>query len=1134
MRSRLITTSLALAAIAIPVSNAQISAEQAGRKLYVEHVRPALERHCLMCHKDTAKQGGLDVSSREGLLKGGGRGAAVVPGNSKDSLLHKLITHQAQPHMPPGAAQLPTDTAALIALWIDLGAPVDVPADSVPKNGDALFAKVRPVLETQCLNCHGGKFKQAGLDISTREKILRGSDTHKDVLVPGNAAASLLIKKIRHQHEPGMPYQGQKLPEDAIADIAAWVEAQAPYAADLQPQTVREQKSFLHGGNHWAYQRPKRPPLPATGNRAWTRNPIDLFIAAKHAEHKLEPMPEANRIVLLRRVYLDLTGIPPSPAQVQAFLADTSGNAYEKVVDDLLSSPAYGERWGRHWMDVWRYSDWYGLRSFGILQNAQRHMWHWRDWIVESLNEDKGYDRMIVEMLAGDEIAPADPKVVRATGYLVRNWFRPNRNAWLKETVEGIASGFLATTLKCARCHDHKFDPLAQEEFYRFRAFFEPYDVRTDPVPGQPDTFQQGLPRVFDSEPRDIDGTGPAIYAATYRFVGGDEKNPDKANPISPGVPEIFGKLGQPVNAVKLPVAAYYPSVQPFVQRDLLEQAKRNIAKAQAELDEARQALAAAERRATTPEQQAEAMAAARASFQKDLKPIFDKHCVVCHGDYYPRSEFRVLSPEQLLEGGAKDGPAVIAGKSAQSPLIRHLRGEVEPRMPGEAAPLPATGIDTIARWIDRLPPAEPQLALLRAREAVALAEKRVAWRKADVPSIEARIAADRAKFSEPPAPDAEALAKTAKEAERSAELLKAEVNLLDAQQQLADAYRTPAANKHEAGQFREKRIKLATSQVNAAQAALRKGVDAYTPIGKIYPKTSTGRRTALAQWITASDNPLTARVAINHIWMRHFGEPLVASVDDFGVRQQPAHPELLDWLAVEFMQSGWSMKHIHRLMVTSSTYRMRSSASRTDHPDLAADPTNRYLWRMNPRRMEAETVRDSLLAVAGELDPALGGPELDHFAGHTSRRRSLYFTHTPNENMQLLKVFDQADPAGCYRRFESIVPQQALALSNSEISFTESRLLARKISSSVGDSPRAFVEAAFARVLSRAPADDEQSESMAFLERQTQLLRDSAKLTRYQSGQPGQVPAAADPALRARENLVHVLINRNEFLTIR
>jgi hypothetical protein len=247
-----------------------------------------------------------------------------------------------------------------------------------------------------------------------------------------------------------------------------------------------------------------------------------------------------------------------------------------------------------------------------------------------------------------------------------------------------------------------------------------------------------------------------------------------------------------------------------------------------------------------------------------------------------------------------------------------------------------------------------------------------------------------------------------------------------------------------------------------------------------------------------------------------------------------PSHPELLDWLALEFMESNWSMKHMHRLMVTSSTYRMSSSAGRSNHPNFSTDSKNRYLWRMNQRRMEAETIRDSTLFVAGELDRTIGGPELDEYAGQTSRRRSLYFTQTPSEKMLFLKLFDLADPAGCYRRFESIVPQQALALSNSQMSFTHSRLLARKISDRVGDNASEFVVNVFKRVLARAPSTEEEIESLKFLQQQAHLLKDSRKLTEFKSGEASEVPAATDPALRARESLVHVLINRNEFVTIR
>ncbi|MBM3801969.1 MAG: DUF1553 domain-containing protein [Acidimicrobiia bacterium] len=1146
----LVATLTAWTTVFAPPANPQsaratLSSEQAGTKLYTEHVREVLDQHCRACHNSSTKQGGLDLTTRQGLVQGGTRGPAVVPGNAGESLLYKLITHRQEPYMPLQGQRIPSETASLIELWIDLGAPFE----AAPTMGEAthaahagmrseptsqaFFEKVRPVLETRCLNCHGGKLRQAGLDISTREKLLRGSDTHKDVVVPGRSGDSLLMKKIKHLHEPGMPYRSQNLPEEAIANMAAWIDANAPYSGALRASG--EQGTSPQGSSHWAYKPPRRPPLPKIRRQVWERNPIDAFIAEQHERRNLEPVPEADKRTLIRRVYLDLIGFPPAPNEIDAFLKDNSSTEYETVVDRLLSSPAYGERWGRHWMDVWRYSDWYGLRSSDLVQSSQRHLWHWRDWIVESLNEDKGYDRMILEMLAGDEIAPTDPKTLRATGYLARNWFKWNRHAWLNEAVEHTAAGFLSTTLKCARCHDHKFDPIAQEEYYRFRAFFEPYDVRIDPMPGQANLVEAGLPRVFDSEPRGITEAGPAIYAETYRLIGGDEKNPDKERPLSPAVPEALGKLGEPIQPVQLPPESYYPFLQVHVQRDMLEQARREIEKAQVELAEAKKALALAEQRAAVPQQHEESLKAAHAAFEKELKPIFDKHCLVCHGDYYGRNEFRVLSVASLLEGGTDDGPAVIPGNSARSPLILRLRGERQPRMPGEAAPLPKEVIERIAQWIDHLPPADAQLAVRKAQEALALAERKLPWNRAHMAALEARIAADQAQFRGASDAEMEALGKSARAAERSAELLKAEMSVLDAQQKLADALRAPPPNQEGFAQVREKRVTTATAQLKAAQEALARGKDRHTPVGKHYPKTSTGRRTALARWIVRKDNPLTARVAVNHLWMRHFGEPLVASVDDFGVRTAPpSHPELLDWLAVEFMENHWSMKHLHRLIVTSRVYRLGSNASRPNHSNVSVDPKNQFLWRMNQRRMEAETIRDSVLFAAGELDRTLGGPELDHYTGQTSRRRSLYFTHTPNENMQFLKLFDLADPTGCYRRFESIQPQQALALSNSELSFTQSRLLARKISETVGGDSRAFVAAAFERVLARAPGADEEAESLRFLRQQAQLLTNATKLTPFQSGEPSEVPAATEPALRAREGLVHVLLNRNEFVTIR
>ena len=1130
----------ALVAVAASVCAAE-SPDGAGLRLFSNHVRPLFDKHCAACHKPDSKQGGLDISSRDTLLAGGTRGAAIVPGDASSSLLYRVLTHAAEPKMPFQGEKLSPEAIGLVATWIDLGAPY-ADAPKATQNAAALFEDVRPILETKCLVCHGGKFKQAGLDISTRENLIKGSDEHKDVVIAGDADSSLLMKKVRHEHEPGMPYQSDKLPQDAIAKLEAWIRAEAPYAAALTLPAELSEKAFSHGQDHWAYQKPVRAPVPQVRDGDWVRNPIDAFIAAERDKRGLKPVQEASSRTLVRRVYLDLLGLPPTPEQVREFLSDRDLKAYEKLVDRLLDSPQYGERWGRHWMDVWRYSDWYGRRSAGDLRNSQPFIWHWRDWIIESLVADKPYDRMIQEMLAADEIAPTDANALRATGYLARNWFRFNRNVWVRDTVEYTAAGFLGVTIKCARCHDHKFDPIAQEEYYKLRAFFEPHDVRTDRVPGEPDLQKNGLARIYDAEPRE-DLTEapffPGIFEKTYRFIGGNETTPDTAHPLDPGVPEILASASNPIEIkpVDLPLESYYPDLRPAVHDDLISEARREIDRAEAALRKAQQDLEVLEQTSGTAAKIENATAAdAKVDFKEDVQPILTTHCTSCHSGATPKSGLSLTSADAIAAGGVISGPAIVPGKSAESPLIQFLTGEAEPRMPYRQASLSKSRITVIAQWIDQLPPEDPLITLRRAKDRVAVGERKVEWARANLPAVQARIAAEKAKYAEPDDPRAEELAQEALDAERHAHLLQGRMEILDAQLRLDEALGGPPPNNDEGRKARDKQAAAATKRLKQAQDALSKAATEYTPLGKTYPKQSTGRRTALARWITGRDNPLTARVAVNHIWMRHFGEPFVSTVANFGLNgKPPSHPELLDWLAVEFMESGWSMKHLHRLMLTSSTYRMQSAADDEAGSNVAADATNAWYWRMNLRRMEAEAVRDSVLQVAGELDTTMGGPELDEAMGESSGRRSLYFTHTPNSQMLFLTLFDGGNASECYERYESIVPQQALALSNSKLSLTMARALTGKLVSETGPSDKLrFIHAAFERILARPPSEEERRMSSEFLGKQEGMFRDSSGLTRFTAADKSEVPPSEDPVIRARENLVHVLLNRNEFVVIR
>jgi len=709
-------------------------------------------------------------------------------------------------------------------------------------------------------------------------------------------------------------------------------------------------------------------------------------------------------------------------------------------VDQLLASPRYGERWGRHWMDIWRYSDWYGWRKQNEVRYSQRHIWHWRDWIIESVNKDKGYDEMIVEMLAGDELAPNNPDITRATGYLARNWYLYDRNVWLKDTVDYTAMAFLGLTVKCARCHSHKYDPITHEDYYRLRAFFEPYDVRTDRVAGQPDLQKDGIPRVYDAH----------AETPTYRFIRGADTSPDTEHPLTPAIPAFFGNAELKITPESLPLDVYYPDSRPFVHRDLIVEAKGDIERSETALKKAQEELEKAKQQLSRP-----------------------------------------ASPAPDVAGTGNRSTAASA---------------------------------TDDKTLD---------AVLKAEASVALKQRELASAQAALPALEARVAADEAKYSAKPPANLEELESAAMKAERHANVLKAEENLLRAQQDLAAAKPESETYDKEA----VKKLGEARAQLEAAAKALQ-SQDAYTPVGKIYPDSSTGRRLALARWIANKQNPLTARVAVNDMWLRHFGQALVPTVFNFGISgKPPSHPELLDWLAVELMDRNWSMKSIHRLIVTSTTYRIQSSTKGANSPNAKIDPDNRYLWRMNEQRMQAEVVRDSLLSIAGQLDTTMGGPEIEAGKGLESHRRSVYFQQTPDVQMTFLKVFDQANPNECFQRNESIVPHQALALANSKLSLQVARTIERQITKQAGEPAAAdanFIAAAFDIILNRPPSAAERDESLKFLGRQEELFQDPKKLTLIATGVAGEMKPESDPHLRAREDLVHVLLNHTDFVTIR
>jgi mono/diheme cytochrome c family protein len=442
---------------------------------------------------------------------------------------------------------------------------------ATPASADVDYRRdVQPLLAAKCVGCHGPVKQEAGLRLDAGVLVRKGGDSGA-VADPAAPEASLLLQRVASDSpEDRMPpaSEGEPLKTEQIEILRQWIAAGLPSPAD---EPVLESAR-----DHWAYRPVVRPELPA-GGAGESPHPLDRLLARHHQDAGLTPLPPADPSTLLRRITFDLIGLPPTLAEQDRFLADSCPVAYARLVDELLARPQHGERWARHWMDVWRYSDWDGYKE--ELRSSQRHIWQWRDWIVESLNANKPYDRMLVEMLAGDELAPEDRDVLRGTGFLARSFHKSNRNIWLDATVEHTAKAFLGMTLNCARCHDHKYDPLAIGDYYAFRAIFEPHQVRTDRLPGEADVMKAGLPRAYDAD----------LDAATYVYLRGDEKQPDKEHPVRPAVPDVVGVPFE-IEAVPLPALASFPSLAEYVAQEDLAAAQARVVNQRKEWESATRA----------------------------------------------------------------------------------------------------------------------------------------------------------------------------------------------------------------------------------------------------------------------------------------------------------------------------------------------------------------------------------------------------------------------------------------------------------------------------------------------------------------------------------------------------------------
>ncbi len=1066
------------------------------------------------------------------------------------------------------------------------------------------LSEVKPLLAAKCYSCHGVLKQEADLRLETRALMEAGG-----VLSVDDPAASMLIERVAAVGGDRMPppEEGTGLKPQEIDLLRRWIEQGAVTPPEAIPEAPQQ---------HWAFQRIERPRLPELETKH--ENPIDAFLRAQHQMHSLQVQPPAARPLRIRRLYLDLVGLPPTAAQLQ----DT--RPWEEIVAERLADPQHGARWARHWMDVWRYSDWYGLGA--QLRNSQKHMWHWRDWIVDSLNADKGYDRMIEEMLAGDELAPDDPEVVVATGFLARNYYLFNRTTWLDSTIEHTSKAFLGLTINCAKCHDHKYDPITHVDYYRFRAIFEPHQVRLDPVPGVLDFEQDGLPRVFDDH----------LDAKTHLHLRGDPAQPDLKTEIEPRVPQLLADFQPAIESVSLPVTAYAPGLREYVKQDRLQQAEAAAEaahqawqKAEAFWAEESSAEKLSAEESSAEESSAEESSAEESSAEAEPAPKFalrdefdqanpeiweivgdgwqyqdgqlrqtvssrDTHYLrlaperslprdfdlrvrytTTGGDTYKSVTFRFDEDEDRQYGQFVYSSAHLPGPKVQVAFTRNgkhqypAEGQVARAIEvGQPIELRVAVRDRLVNvWLDgefllayRLPDRRPtgrfslsafdataafdwiaieslsdEVELTAAgKNSTAASDPRTVARlaklkwlaaKAELQSLNSTLAADAAKVN---CGDEEVAKRTALQAASDqAKSLRCQAEYDQLAAGTDDKKLQQAAAKLKRANEQLERVQQGTAtytSLRASRKALETPAHTDANYAAIYPSTSSGRRLALARWMTSRDNPLTARVAVNHVWMRHFGEPLVDSVFDFGLRaKRPEHLALLDYLACEFIESGWSFRHLHYLICTSQAYQRDSSTSRADAATLAADPSNQFYWRANTRRMEAQVVRDAVLHLAGTLDLSLGGPPVD--VNGDSRRRSLYFRHSRDDRNPFLSMFDDADLLQCYRRSESVVPQQALAMANSNLSLTTAAEIAKRLAANSDDeSLDPMVDAAFTTILGRLPDAAERDACLQYCQQMSEFL------TRT-SGAEGTPQATAQ---RVRARLVHVLLNHNDFVSIR
>ena len=986
---------------------------------------------------------------------------------------------------------------------------------------------IQPVFERRCYECHGPKKNKGGLRFDRKATVLNGADSGKPVIVPGKSADSPLLRHITStEPDEMMPPKGERLTGNEVALIKKWIDAGAAWPDDAG----QERK-------HWAYVHPGFPTPPKVKNTKWPRNAIDHFVLSRLEQEKLRPSAEADRAVLLRRVSLDLTGLPPTLEEVDAFLANKSADAYEKVADRLLASPAYGERWARPWLDLARYAD-----TQGYEKDNRRTMWPYRDWVIKALNDNLPFDRFSIEQIAGDLLPDATQEQKVATGFH-RNTMTnteggtDNEEFRYEAVVDRINTTFavwMGTTLNCAQCHNHKYDPFLTKEYYQIMAFLnQTADADADDERPTMKVFKPGqeeqLKKLREAEKAAAEELSGAVSTPEFAQaqveweskVAGEQTAWETLDPVE--FKSEGGATLRKNNSKSIVAEGINPSNDTYVVTasagaGRLTGIRLEVLETGPEKSLGRHANGGFVLRQFELSIKPGANNAATAATWKSVSADFSQkdfdvtNLLTGKGDGWAVATFEEKNRVRRSAYFPLAEPVELAGDATLTFTLRH--SDKHPGANLRRFRLYTTSADKIGPPIKLPDDVRAALAVDTSKRDL---KQRVAVRD-HYRSIDPGLK-----------PLRDAIATTKKAADE----FDAKIPISSVMVELEKPRET---HRHVRGAYLTK-----------AEAVFPGTPASLQPL----PAGASTNRLGFARWLVDTNNPLTARVIMNRFWEQYFGRGIVETVEEFGKQgEPPSHPGLLDWLAAEFMRAGWDMKAMHKTIVMSATYRQTSKVP----PDLVQrDPNNRLLARGPRVRLEAEMLRDQMLAVSGLLSHKVGGPSVmppqpdgvwqvvysgdkwETSQGEDKYRRGLYTFWRRTAPHPAMVSFDAPSREFCVlRRNRSNTPLQALTTLNDPAAIECAQAIARTVAGKTGGDLKARATYAFRLVLARAPEPKEVERLAALFQSELKNYQADAKAAGKMAGSDvGKASDKLDAAeLAAWTVVANVLLNLDETIT--